>query len=144
MLRIFEIQNFKKKKNGLSSMAKKVKKYWSLKEMRTFTAKKFETVRLLLEAEMKKEAMIYMFHILVWIIENKHDVKKAPSATVKEYFGDLIKNSKIPAQNVHPFVNIIEETLYSHHELDSNFFDLYKEKWAGIYVDLAGEQPPAL
>jgi len=125
-------------------MAKKAKKYWSLKDMRTFTAKKFETVRLLLEAGMQKEAMIYMFQILTWLIENKHDVKKSPALTVKEYFSDLIKNSKIPAQNVHPFVNLIEETLYSHHELESNFFITYKEKWSNIYVDLAGEQPPAL
>jgi hypothetical protein len=125
-------------------MAKKAKKYMTLKDMRAFTSKKLEIVRLLLEAGMRKEAMIYMFHILAWLIENKHDVKKAPSSTVKEYFTDLVKNSKIPPQNVHPFVNIIEETLYSHHELESNFFNSFKERWANIYTDLAGEQPPAL
>jgi len=112
--------------------------------MKNFTAKKFETVRLLLEKGMKKEAMVYMFQILAWLIENKHDVKKLPGATVKDFFTDLVKNSKIPAQNVHPFVNIIEETLYSHHELAANIFDVYKEKWANLYMDLAGEQPPAL
>ena len=125
-------------------MANKVKRYWSQKEMKNFTAKKFETVRLLLEKGMKKEAMVYMFQILAWLIENKHDVKKLPGATVKDFFTDLVKNSKIPAQNVHPFVNIIEETLYSHHELAANIFDVYKEKWANLYMDLAGEQPPAL
>ncbi|HME53347.1 MAG TPA: hypothetical protein VKM55_14080 [Candidatus Lokiarchaeia archaeon] len=125
-------------------MAKNVKKYWTLKDIRSFTMKKFETVRLLLDAGMQKEAMIYMFHILAWLIENKHDVKKAPSSTVKEYFTDLVKSSKIPAQNVHPFVNIIEEMLYSHHELEANILDSYKEKWANIYTDLAGELPPAL
>ena len=125
-------------------MAKKIKKYWTLKDMRAFTLKKLEMVRLLLEAGMQKEAMIYMFHILAWLIENKHDVKKSPALTVKEYFTDLVKNSKIPPQNVHPFVNIIEETLYSHHELEPSFFNSYKERWANLYMDLAGEQPPAL
>src|SRR5271157_2616803 len=78
---------FTKIKVRVRFMAKNVKKYWTLKDIRSFTMKKFETVRLLLDAGMQKEAMIYMFHILAWLIENKHDVKKAPSSTVKEYFG---------------------------------------------------------
>nr|MDO8114065.1 hypothetical protein [Candidatus Sigynarchaeota archaeon] len=124
-------------------MAKKeVKKYWSQKEMRVFTSKKLETVRLLLEAGMQKEAMVYLFHILVWLIENKHDVKKAPSSTVKEYFTDLMKSAKLPPENVHPLIAIMEETLYSHHVLPPNIFDVYKEKWMHIYQDLSGEMPP--
>jgi hypothetical protein len=126
-------------------MAKKeVKKYWSQKEIRGFTSRKFDTVRLLLGAGMQKEAMVYMLQIAAWLIENKHDVKKAPSATVKEYFTDLVKNGKLPPQNAHPLVNLLEETLYSHHVLPPNIFEQYKERWANLYVDIAGEQPPGL
>ncbi|MBN2152843.1 MAG: hypothetical protein JW839_15435 [Candidatus Lokiarchaeota archaeon] len=127
-------------------MAKKEGKkvYWSQKEMRQFASRKFDTVRLLLSEGMQKEAMVYMLNIIAWIIDNKHDVKKAPSSTVKEYFTELIKNGKLPGTNVHPLVHIVEETLYSHHALPPNFFEQYKERWASLYIDLAGENPPGI
>jgi len=126
-------------------MAKKeVKKLWTVREMRSFTSKKLDTVRLLLGEGKQKEAMVYMLQIVAWLIENKHDVKKAPSATVKEYFTELVKNGKLPPQNVHPIVHLMEETLYSHHALPPNNFEQFKERWANLYVDLAGEQPPGL
>jgi hypothetical protein len=122
-------------------MAKKVvKKYWTQKEMRQFTSRKLDTVRLLLESGMQKEAMVYMLQIIAWL----NDVKKAPSLTVKEYFTTLIKDGKLPPQNAHPIVGIIEEALYSHHVLPPNMFEQYKERWSNLYVDLAGENPPAL
>ncbi len=127
-------------------MAKKEGKkvYWSQKEIKSFTSRKFDTVRLLLGEGKQKEAMVYMLQIIAWLIENKHDVKKAPSATVKEYFTDLVKNGKLPPQNAHPLVHLIEETLYSHHQLPPNNFEQYKERWANLYNDIAGEQPPGL
>ncbi|NMC07765.1 MAG: DUF4129 domain-containing protein [Candidatus Lokiarchaeota archaeon] len=126
-------------------MAKKeIKKYWSQKEMRSFTARKLDTVRLLLGAGMQKEAMVYMLQIAAWLIENKHDVKKAPSATVKEYFTDLVKNGKLPPQNAHPIVHLIEEVLYSHHPMPPNTFEQYKERWSALYTDVVGEQPPGI
>ncbi len=120
------------------------KVYWSQKDMRNFTSRKLDTVRLLLSEGMQKEAMVYLLNIAAWIIENKHDVKKAPSATVKEYFTDLVKNGKLPGQNVHPIVQVIEETLYSHHQLPPNIFEQYKGLWGNLYIDLAGENPPGI
>ena len=119
------------------------KKRMTQKEVRAFTAKKFENVRLLLDAGKSLEAMVYLFQILSWLIEDKMDIKRPASATIKEYFADLVKNSKLSPENVHPFVNLMEEALYSHHGNDGAI-DVYKERWANLYREISGDVPPAL
>jgi hypothetical protein len=123
---------------------KSQKKRMTQKELRAFTASKFENVRMLLEAGKLLEAMVYLFNILSWLIEDKMDVKRPASATIKEYFADLLKNSKLSPENVHPFVNLMEETLYSHHTTPDGVIDSYKERWANLYKEISGDVPPAL
>ena len=122
---------------------KKEKKRMSPKEMRSFTSSKLNTVRLLLENQKPNEAMVYMFHILSWLIENKFDVKKPDSMTIKEFFNDLVKSSKVPPDNIHPYVKIIEETLYSHHELPPDLLEQYKGLWGNLYRDIVGDMAPS-
>ena len=124
--------------------SKIVKKRMTQKELRAFTTRKLENVRLLLDAGKQLEAMVYLFQILTWLIEDKMDIKRPASATIKEYFAELLKNAKLSPENVHPFVNLMEETLYSHHATPEGVIDAYKERWANLYKEISGDILPAL
>ena len=116
----------------------------SSKEMKAFTSEKFDTVRVLLESGKSLEAMVYMFNILASLVEDKYDVKKGSSITIKEYFTELVKKATVPPENVHPFVMLMEEALYSHHDLPTDLFKVYKERWASLYKDITGDIAPGL
>lgn len=127
-------------------MANKTKerKRMTAREMKAFTSTKFDTVRMLLESGKSIEAMVYMFTILARLVEEKHDVKRTASTTIKEYFTDLVKDARVPAENVHPFVMLMEEALYSHHAMPRELFVTYKDRWASLYKDITGDMAPSL
>ncbi|MHA1683119.1 MAG: hypothetical protein ACTSUE_19425 [Promethearchaeota archaeon] len=126
-------------------MAKKqTRKKMSSREIRTFTSKKMNKVRLLMDSGKSLEAIVYLFHILTWLIEDKYDKKKAPSDTVKEFLTGLVSDEVIPPSNVYPFVNLFEEVLYSHHELPGNVMGAFRDRWAPLYKDVVGDTPPNL
>nr|MDO8119253.1 hypothetical protein [Candidatus Sigynarchaeota archaeon] len=127
-------------------MAKKTKqeqkRKMSTREMKQFTSSKLDTARMLIESGKKQEAIVYLFQILTWLIQDKHDIKKGVATTLKEYFTKLILDSLIPPENVHPFVNLLEEVLYSHHDMTFDVLNVYKQKWASLYKDISGDVAP--
>lgn len=123
---------------------KKKKKKMSSRDIRNFTNKKISKVRMLLDSGKELESIVYLFHILAWLIEEKYEIKKTPSDTIKEFFTSLVMKQTIPADNVHPFVSMFEELLYSHHELPGNTLAKFQEKWATLYKDVIGDTPPSI
>ncbi|MHA1792489.1 MAG: hypothetical protein ACTSVI_07580 [Promethearchaeota archaeon] len=127
----------------MAKKKKSAKKKLTAKELKSFTISRLSTVRLLLGENKVLEAMVYLFKIITWLVQNKHNIKRTQSTTVKEYFTDLVIKEIVPPDLVHPFVNLMEEALYSHHELPIDIFNSYKEKWAALYKNIVGDMPPS-
>jgi hypothetical protein len=126
-------------------MAKKktqVKKKMTSKEVRFFTSKKLDTVSVLTQSGKKVEGMVYMFYIIAWLIEDKFDIKKPISATVREFLTSLVMQAGFPAENVYPYLSFFEEALYSHHEMPEELYQSYKSLWSNLYKDVTGDTPP--
>ncbi|MHA1370509.1 MAG: hypothetical protein ACTSWN_15825 [Promethearchaeota archaeon] len=119
-----------------------VRKKMSPREIKNFTSRKLDIVRILLESGKTREAMVYMFHILAFIIQDKFDFPRRPSMTVKEYLSNFMRNLEMPGDNIHPFVQLFEELIYSHHQFPPNVFNEYYNRWANLYRDISGDMPP--
>ncbi|MFX0099145.1 MAG: hypothetical protein ACFFCS_06145 [Candidatus Hodarchaeota archaeon] len=126
-------------------MAKKKtqeKKKMTAREIRTFTSKKLDTVSVLAQSGKKVEGMVYMFYIIAWLVEDKFDIKKPISATVREFLSSLVMEKNFPPDNVYPYLSFFEEALYSHHELPEELYRTHMALWTNLYRDVTGDTPP--
>lgn len=120
----------------------KEKKKMSPKEIRSFTSKKLDTVSVLVQSGKKVEGMVYMFYIIAWLIEDKYDIKKPISATVREFLTSLVMKAHFPPANVYPYLSFFEEALYSHHKMPEELYKTHQNLWANLYKDVTGDNPP--
>ncbi|MHA1727313.1 MAG: hypothetical protein ACTSWY_01115 [Promethearchaeota archaeon] len=91
-----------------------------------------------------KEAVAYLYLIYVDLVRQKFGVAKKYSQTIRDFAIIMVKNYKQNPQNVYPFIQRIEQTVYGDYTINQGFFKDLLQHFGKLYLELTGNPLPPI
>lgn len=126
-------------KGGNLTMAKKEK---PKKEVFNLNAK-LKNVRILEQSGRLKEAIAYMYMIYTEVASQTFGITKKVSQSIRDYAIVLVKEMQQNPQNVYPFIQKIEKTIYGGYPITPQLYQEVIQQFGVLYHDATGHSLPS-
>jgi hypothetical protein len=103
---------------------------------------KLKNVRILEQTDRVKEAIAYLYIIYTDVAFQTFGIAKKVSQSIRDYAIVLVKEMQQNPQNVYPFIQKVEKTIYGGYPITPQIFQDVIQQFGVLYQEVTGKNLP--
>ena len=124
----------------LGFMYVRYQKKLRMKKTRSYMQQKLDIVRELVNKGKVKEAISYCYHMLMEVAGRQFDLEEVKKgSTIREFIDNLVRVNNVNPDYAYPFLGLLNETLYSHHEIKITHAQEAVSMFGNLYRDITND-----